>query len=50
MPGIHIFVNFGEKDVDGRVKPGRDRNSYCSRWMLLSLITWPQRAISDFII
>ena len=24
VPGIHVFVFMGEKDVDGRDKPGHD--------------------------
>jgi hypothetical protein len=24
VPGIHVFLPFSKKDVDGRVKPGHD--------------------------
>ena len=24
VPGIHVFLSRGTKDVDGRVKPGHD--------------------------
>jgi len=24
VPGIHVFVSLGDKDVDGRDKPGHD--------------------------
>jgi hypothetical protein len=24
VPGIHVFLCFGSRDVDGRVKPGHD--------------------------
>jgi len=26
-PGIHVFLSFLTKDVDGRVKPGHDENN-----------------------
>jgi hypothetical protein len=25
VPGIHVFAEFGKKDVDGRAKPGHDK-------------------------
>jgi hypothetical protein len=27
MPGIHVFASLGKKDVDGRTKPGHDKES-----------------------
>ncbi len=29
VPGIHVFSRRGEKDVDGRDKPGHDREYPC---------------------
>ncbi len=26
VPGIHVLFSTGQKDVDGRVKPGHDEN------------------------
>ena len=26
VPGIHVFLSFGGKDVDGRDKPGHDED------------------------
>ncbi len=28
VPGIHVFLSLGEKDVDGRDKPGHDDRAW----------------------
>jgi hypothetical protein len=30
-PGIHVFLQWGSKDVDGRVKPGHDERKVSAR-------------------
>ncbi len=40
VPGIHVLHHFGQKDVDGRDKPGHDENSsplFKGRWKTSNL-------------
>ncbi len=49
VPGIHVFLSVGPKNVDGRDKPGHDENLtvyFGSQRFLRSRTTMSTRAIS----